>query len=239
MPQRFAIVVFPGTWSDVDWYHAISGPLGAEVEYVFHKQTNLTGFDAVVLPGGFSYGDYLRPGAIAHLSPVMNSVIEFANAGGLVIGSCNGFQVLCEAKLLPGALMRNQSLQFRCQPQYLRVERAVAPFTSVVSEGDVISIPVSHGDGNYFVDSTTLGNMEANGQVVLRYCTAKGEVTEAANPNGSLANIAGVINETRNVLGLMPHPERAVEADVGGTDGLVILQSMLQALHRREREPWS
>jgi phosphoribosylformylglycinamidine synthase I len=230
MPQRFAIVVFPGTWSDVDWYHAISGPLGADAEYVFHKQTDLSGFDAVVLPGGFSYGDYLRPGAIAHLSPVMNSVIEFANAGGPVIGSCNGFQVLCESRLLPGALMRNQGLQFRCQPQHLLVERAAAPFTSIVHVGDVISIPVSHGDGNYFVEPETLKSMKANGQVALRYCTADGLVTKDANPNGSLDNIAGVTNEAGNVLGLMPHPERVVEAKLGGTDGLLFLQSMLEAL---------
>ncbi|MDA1036530.1 MAG: phosphoribosylformylglycinamidine synthase subunit PurQ [Chloroflexi bacterium] len=233
MPARFAIVVFPGTWSDVDWYHAITGPLGADAEYVFHKQTDLSGFDAVVLPGGFSYGDYLRPGAIAHLSPVMSSVIEFANAGGPVIGSCNGFQVLCESRLLPGALMRNQSLQFRCQPQHLLVERAVAPFTSVVRAGDVLSIPVSHGDGNYFADPETLKSMEANGQIALRYCDARGQVTDAANPNGSLANIAGVTNEAGNVLGLMPHPERVVEAELGGTDGLVFLRSMLEALHEK------
>jgi len=235
MPPRFAIIVFPGTWSDADWYHAITGPLGAEAEYVFHKQSDLSGFDAVVLPGGFSYGDYLRPGAIAHLSPVMSSVIDFANAGGPVIGSCNGFQVLCESRLLPGALMRNQSLQFRCQPQHLLVERALAPFTSVVSQSDVLSIPVSHGDGNYFVDSKTLTRMEANGQIALRYCDAWGQVTTDANPNGSLANIAGVTNEAGNVLGLMPHPERVVEPELGGTDGLIFLRSMIEALHEKAR----
>jgi phosphoribosylformylglycinamidine synthase I len=233
MPSRFAIVVFPGTWSDVDWHHAITGVLGADAEYVFHKQTDLTGFDAVVLPGGFSYGDYLRPGAIAHLSPVMRSVIDFAAAGGPVIGSCNGFQVLCESGLLPGALMRNQSLQFRCQPQNLLVERAAAPFTSLTKVSDVISIPVSHGDGNYYADPETLASMEANGQIAFRYCDANGDVTQAANPNGSLNNIAGVTNEAGNVLGLMPHPERVVEPELGGTDGLLFLRSMLESLHER------
>jgi phosphoribosylformylglycinamidine synthase len=237
MANRFAIVVFPGTWSDVDWHHAITGVLGEESEYVFHKQTDLSSFDAVVLPGGFSYGDYLRPGAIAHLSPVMQSVIDFANAGGLVIGSCNGFQVLCESGLLPGALMRNQSLQFRCQPQHLLVERAAAPFTSVTSVGDILSIPVSHGDGNYYADAETLERITANGQIAFRYCEADGSVTPGANPNGSLQNIAGVTNEAGNVLGLMPHPERVVEPELGGTDGLVFLRSILEALHERPTSP--
>jgi phosphoribosylformylglycinamidine synthase len=233
MPLRFAIVVFPGTWSDVDWHNALAGVLNTGAEYVFHKQTNLSGFDAVVVPGGFSYGDYLRPGAIARFSPVMRSIVEFAEDGGPVIGSCNGFQILCEAGLLPGALMRNQSLQFRCQPQHLLVERATAPFTSLAQPGDVLSIPVSHGDGNYYVDDATLEQMEANGQIVMRYCTADGDVSEAANPNGSRANIAGVCNEAGNVFGLMPHPERVVEPELGGTDGLVIMRSMLEALHER------
>jgi phosphoribosylformylglycinamidine synthase I len=237
MANRFAIVVFPGTWSDVDWHHAITGVLGEESEYVFHKQTDLSSFDAVVLPGGFSYGDYLRPGALAHLSPVMQSVIDFANAGGPVIGSCNGFQVLCESGLLPGALMRNQSLQFRCQPQHLLVESAAVPFTSATSVGDVLSIPVSHGDGNYYVDRDVLQRMEANGQIALRYCEADGSVTPGANPNGSLHNIAGVTNAAGNVLGLMPHPERVVEPELGGTDGLIFLRSMLEALHERTNAP--
>jgi phosphoribosylformylglycinamidine synthase I len=233
MTSRFAIVVFPGTWSDVDWHYAITGVLGEEAEYVFHKQTDLTGFDAVILPGGFSYGDYLRPGAIAHLSPIMGSVKDFAAAGGPVIGSCNGFQVLCESGLLPGALMRNQSLQFRCQPQHLVIERAAVPFTSLTTVGQIIAIPVSHGDGNYYADPDTLSRMEANGQVAFRYCDAAGAVTHAANPNGSLNNIAGVTNEAGNVMGLMPHPERVVEAELGGTDGLLFLRSMLEALHER------
>ena len=233
MTARFAIVVFPGTWSDVDWHHALTNVLGVEAEYVFHKQTDLSGFDCVVLPGGFSYGDYLRPGAIARFSPVMQSIVDFSRTGGPVIGSCNGFQVLCEAGLLPGALMRNSSLQFRCHPQHLLVERAAAPFTALARAGDVLAIPVSHGDGNYYADDRTLAMLVANGQVAFRYCTPEGDVTDEANPNGSRSNIAGVTNEAGNVLGLMPHPERAVEPELGGTDGLVILRSMLEALHER------
>ena len=213
---------------------AFDSVLKASARLVWHKEPELPpGTRAVVLPGGFSYGDYLRPGAIAHLSPIMSSVIEFANVGGPVIGSCNGFQVLCESRLLPGALMRNQSLQFRCQTQHLRVERAAAPFTSLARPGDVLSIPISHGDGNYHADDETLARLEANGQIAFRYCTAGGDVTDDANPNGSRANIAGITNEAGNVLGLMPHPERAVEAALGGTDGLVVLRSIQEAVHER------
>ncbi len=233
MTVRFAIVVFPGTWSEVDWHAALTGIMGEQAEYVFHKQTDLSGFDGVVLPGGFSYGDYLRPGAIARFSPVMQAIVDFANVGGPVIGSCNGFQVLCESGLLPGALMRNQNLQFRCHPQHLLVERTAAPFTSAAKAGDVLSIPVSHGDGNYYVNDATLARMDANGQIALRYCDAQGTVSESANPNGSRDNIAGVTNEAGNVLGLMPHPERVVEPELGGTDGLVIMRSMAEALHQR------
>ena len=233
MSTKYAIVVFPGTWSERDWHAAIVDVLGETAEYVFHKETGLSGADCVVLPGGFSYGDYLRPGAIARFSPIMQAVADFADAGGPVIGSCNGFQVLCESGLLPGALMRNGSLQFRCQEQHLRVERAAAPFTSLARPGDVLSIPISHGDGNYYADDETLTRLEANGQIALRYCTAEGEVTEDANPNGSRASIAGITNEAGNVLGLMPHPERAVEAALGGTDGLVVLRSLQEAVHGR------
>ncbi|MEX2599423.1 MAG: phosphoribosylformylglycinamidine synthase subunit PurQ [Dehalococcoidia bacterium] len=229
--MKFGIVVFPGTWSDTDWHHAIRDCLGADADYIFHKQTELKGYDCIVMPGGFSYGDYLRPGAIASNSPVMDAVADFARNGGPVIGSCNGFQVLCEAGLLPGALLRNRHLQFRCQEQHLRVERAAAPFTSLADGNAVLSIPVSHGDGNYFVDDETLAEMEANGQILFRYCDPDGEVTEAANPNGSRFNIAGVTNAAGNVLGVMPHPERAVEAGLGGTDGLVILRSIAESVH--------
>ena len=233
MAPRYGIIVFPGTWSDVDWRDALAGVMGADAEYVFHKETSVAGFDCLIVPGGFSYGDYLRPGAIARFSPVMPAVVEFANLGGPVLGSCNGFQALCEAGLLPGALMRNASLEFRCQPQHLRVERAAAPFTSLARAGDVLSAPVSHGDGNYYVDDAALERMEANGQIAFRYCDATGAVTPEANPNGSRANIAGVTNEAGNVLGLMPHPERVVEPALGGTDGLVLLRSLDEALHER------
>ena len=233
MAARYGIVVFPGTWSDTDWREAVV-VLGAESEYVFHKKTDVSRFDCLIIPGGFSYGDYLRPGAIARFSPVMRAVVDFANAGGPVLGSCNGFQVLCESGLLPGALMRNANLEFRCQPQHLLVERAAAPFTSLARQGDVLSIPVSHGDGNYFVDDATLMRLEENGQIAFRYCAEDGQVTPDANPNGSRANIAGVTNEAGNVLGLMPHPERVVEAALGaGTDGLKILRSIDEALHER------
>ena len=234
MANRYAVVVFPGTWSEVDWQAAIVDVLGESADLVVLKQTDLNGYDCVVLPGGFSYGDYLRPGAIARFSPVMQAIVDYANAGGPVIGSCNGFQVLCESGLLPGALMRNRSLQFRCQPQHLLVERAAAPFTSLMHQGDVLSIPVSHGDGNYYVDDDSLARMEANGQIAFRYCDARGNVTDTANPNGSLHNIAGVTNEAGNVMGLMPHPERVVEDTLGaGTDGLLILRSIQEALHER------
>ncbi len=235
MTASYGVIVFPGTWSDTDWRDAIEGVLGAQAEYVFHKETDVSRFDCLVVPGGFSYGDYLRPGAIARFSPVMRALSEFAAAGGPVIGSCNGFQVLCESGLLPGALMRNASLEFRCQPQHLKVERVAAPFTSLMREGDVLAIPVSHGDGNYYADADTFARMEANGQIAFRYCDEAGSVTPEANPNGSLANIAGVTNEAGNVLGLMPHPERVVEEALGGTDGLRILRSIDEALHEHAR----
>ena len=235
MAASYGVIVFPGTWSDTDWRDAIEGVLGAQAEYVFRKETDVSRFDCLVVPGGFSYGDYLRPGAIARFSPVMRALTEFAAAGGPVIGSCNGFQVLCESGLLPGALMRNASLEFRCQPQHLLVERVAAPFTSLMREHDVLSIPVSHGDGNYYADGETLTRMEANGQIAFRYCDATGAVTPEANPNGSLANIAGVTNEAGNVLGLMPHPERVVEEALGGTDGLLLLRSLDEALHESTR----
>ena len=227
--MRFGIVVFPGTWSETDCYHAVRDALGEQAEYVWHKETSVAGFDCLVLPGGFSYGDYLRPGAIARFSPVMPAVVEFASRGGLVIGICNGFQILCEAGLLPGALMRNSHLQFRCQWANLRVENAATSFTNQAKAGDVLRIPISHGDGNYFADDETLAALEANGQVVFRYCAADGSLDLSANPNGSRSHIAGIVNRAGNVLGMMPHPERAVEAALGGTDGLVVLRSMVHA----------
>ena len=234
MSNKFGVLVFPGTWSEGDWLYALSEVMGLNAEYVFHKQTNLHEFDCLVSPGGFSYGDYLRPGAIARFSPVMGSLIKFANAGGPVVGSCNGFQVLCEAGLLPGALIRNKSLEFRCQSQNLRVANNNSPFTSELDIDEILSLPISHGDGNYFVDEQTLAQMESNGQIACQYCNSDGEITDESNPNGSVSNIAGVTNESGNVLGLMPHPERVVEQILGGTDGLKLLASINNFLSRPE-----
>ncbi len=234
MSNKFGVLVFPGTWSEGDWLYALSEVMGLNAEYVFHKQTNLHEFDCLVIPGGFSYGDYLRPGAIARFSPVMGSLIKFANAGGPVVGSCNGFQVLCEAGLLPGALIRNKSLEFRCQSQNLRVVNNNSPFTSELDIDEILSLPISHGDGNYFVDEQTLAQMESNGQIAFQYCNSDGEITDESNPNGSVSNIAGVTNESGNVLGLMPHPERVVEQILGGTDGLKLLASINNFLSRPE-----
>ena len=227
--MRFAVVVFPGTWSDGDCYYVLDTLMGQEVEYVWHRQHDLSAFDCVVLPGGFSYGDYLRAGAIARFSPVMEAVAAHAERGGLVYGICNGFQILCEAGLLPGALMRNDSLQFRCQPVHLRVENVDTPFTTECDLGQVLTIPISHGDGSYYADAATLAALEETGRVVFRYTTPGGVITPEANPNGSLNNIAGIINERGNILGMMPHPERASEALMGGKDGLLIWRSILQS----------
>lgn len=230
MSTRFGIVVFPGTWSDEDCHHAISDVMGHKADYIFHKETNLTNYDCLILPGGFSYGDYLRPGAIARFSPIMESVIEFANAGGLVIGICNGFQILCESGLLPGTLMRNNQLQFRCQWVDLRVEKTQSPFTQSFSANQLIKIPISHGDGNYFADSSTLRELENNNQVAFRYVSTSGSVSKETNPNGSISHIAGITNKPGNVLGMMPHPERAVEEILGGEDGKMIFQSIVRSL---------
>lgn len=227
--MKFGVVVFPGSNCDLDAYHLVKDVLGKPVEYIWHQEESVAGFDCVILPGGFSYGDYLRCGAIARFSPVMKSVVAFARGGGLVIGICNGFQVLLEAGLLPGALYRNISLQFRCLFTHLKVENFQTPFTSGLEAGRALKIPIAHGEGNYYADADMLRRMEANGQIVFRYATADGEVTEAANPNGSLANIAGVCNETKNVLGMMPHPERAGEAALGSEDGRLIFQSILKS----------
>ena len=231
--MRAAVVVFPGSWSDGDCVFALER-LGVEARRVWHRETDLGGAELVVLPGGFSYGDYLRCGAIARFSPVMQAVRAYAEAGGLVIGICNGFQILCEAGLLPGVLMRNASLQFRCQPVHLVVpDLATAhasPFTAAIEPGRVLRIPISHGEGNYFADPATVEQLEAEERVAFRYCSADGLVTPEANPNGSVANIAGVLNEGRNVLGMMPHPERASDPLLGGEDGNAIWQSVLASL---------
>ena len=224
--MKFGIVVFPGTWSDTDCYHVVDQVLREPVEYVWHEETDLSAYDCVVLPGGFSYGDHLRAGALARFSPVMKSVEKLAGDGGLVIGICNGFQILCEAGLLPGVLTRNAHLQFRCQWVNLRIERAAGSFTGAGSDGQVLRVPISHGEGNYYADTDTLDRLESRGQVAFRYCTPDGEVTEGGNPNGSARNIAGITNERGNVLGMMPHPERCCEEIVGGTDGRVIFESI-------------
>jgi len=228
--MKFAIVVFPGSNCDHDAYHAVKHVLGQQAEWVWHRDTDLRGADAVILPGGFSYGDYLRTGAIARFSPVMARVAEFAAAGGPVLGICNGFQVLLEVGLLPGAMLRNKGLKFICQHVYLRVEQTDTPFTRGARRGQVLKIPVAHGEGNYYAEPETLQRIEANRQVVFRYCDPNGTVGEDWNPNGSVASIAGICNERRNVVGLMPHPERACERALGSADGLVILESVVAAL---------
>jgi phosphoribosylformylglycinamidine synthase I len=231
---RLAVVVFPGTWSERDFVH-VAGLLGWRARTVWHTETELGDADAVVLPGGFAHGDHLRTGAIARFSPVMEAVSEFAQRGGPVIGSCNGFQILCEAGMLPGALMRNDHLQFRCDWQWLRVEHTVGPWlaSQEMTAGDLIRLPISHGEGRYYADEATLDDLEAAGRVVLRYTDSTGSPSADANPNGSLRSIAGIVNERGNVLGLMPHPERASEAEVGGTDGLRILRSLERWLTRQ------
>jgi phosphoribosylformylglycinamidine synthase len=229
--MRFAVLVFPGTWSEKDCKYAIEHGLGSEhtADLVWHRDSNLDRYDAVVIPGGFSYGDHLRTGAIARFSPVMEAVARHAEAGKPVIGICNGFQILCEAHLLPGVLMRNDSMQFRCVPTHLRIENADTIFTRAGAAGQVLMVPISHGEGNYQADEATIEQLEAEKRVVFRYVTPEGEQTDDANPNGSLNNIAGIINERGNVLGMMPHPERASEALLGGDDGLVIFRSMVES----------
>lgn len=224
--MKFGVVVFPGSNCDHDTYHIISKVIGQPVDFIWHKEENISGYDVIFLPGGFSYGDYLRSGAIARFSPVMRSVVRFAREGGLVMGICNGFQILCEAGLLPGALLRNRDLKFICQHVNVRVENTDTPFTSACKEGQVLSIPVAHGEGNYFCNPETLAELESNDQVLFRYCDAEGNVTEAANPNGSLNNIAGICNRERNVLGMMPHPERAAEDLLNSRDGRIIFRSL-------------
>jgi len=228
--MRFGVVVLPGTWSDCDFHYVISEALHQPVKYLWHRDRDLSGFDCVILPGGFSYGDYLRAGAVAGRSPVVDALPDFVARGGYVLGSCNGFQILCEARLLPGALMRNECLQYRCQSTQLRVENVETPFTRGMRAGQVLTMPISHGEGKYYAEPDTLAALRRNRQVVFRYATAEGQLTKAANPNGSLENIAGIINEDGTVLGLMPHPERAAERAMGGTDGLLIFQSLLGTL---------
>lgn len=230
--MRFAVIRFPGSNCDQDCVLALESFPGVEARYVWHKDKSLEGFDAVVLPGGFSYGDYLRCGAIARFSPIMGAVKEAADAGKLVIGICNGFQILCESRLLPGALIRNRGLHFLCKHVSLRVEDACSDFTNAGKVGDVWNIPIAHGEGAYCVSSEELGELERNGQVLLRYSDTAGAVGEASNPNGSVGNIAGIRNRAGNVFGLMPHPERACEATLGSTDGRYIFQSMIKTFQK-------
>ena len=231
--MKFGVVVFPGTWSDRDCLHALGPVMGHEAVAIWHQDTDLQGCDCIVLPGGFSYGDYLRAGAIARFAPVMGAIQEFAARGGLVLGICNGFQILLEAGLLPGAMLRNASLEFRCQWTHLRVENAATPFTRACRTGQVLRIPISHGEGNYFADDATLAELEASGGILFRYCAPNGAITPEANPNGARRNIAGIVNAARNVAALMPHPERCAEAALGGEDGQLIFGSLVAELAER------
>jgi phosphoribosylformylglycinamidine synthase len=242
--MKFGVVIFPGSNCDTDAWHALHDQMGAPVEYIWHQETDLSGFDCVVLPGGFSYGDYLRTGAVARFSPVMNAVTEFAGKGGVVIGICNGFQILLEAGLLPGAMMRNVGQTFVCKHVNIRVETTDTPYTRAMqqgaglrlrsasphperSRGAVLRIPIAHGEGNYYADAETLAELKRNDQIVFRYCTPDGEITPEANPNGSLENIAGICNRERNVMGMMPHPERCTDPLLGSSDGRLVWGSLL------------
>ncbi len=228
--MKFGVVVFPGSNCDHDAFYAIRNILKKPVEFIWHQSEDLANCDAIILPGGFSYGDYLRTGAIARFSPVMKSVGKFAKSGGMVLGVCNGFQILLEAGLLPGAMMRNSGLRFICRHVHIRVEQTDTPFTNAAMKGQVLKVPIAHSDGNYTCDESTLAELEKHQQVVFRYTTADGSDDAAGNPNGSTANIAGICNRQRNVAGLMPHPERAVESALDSADGLVIFRSMVEAL---------
>lgn len=232
--MKIGVVVFPGSNCDHDCQYVFKDLLRQHVEMIWHKETSLAGLDVVVLPGGFSYGDYLRTGAIARFSPVMGAVKAFANKGGLVIGICNGFQILLEAGLLPGVMLRNTSLNFICKDVFVKVENAATRFTNRCASGQVLKIPIAHADGNYYTDPVTLGGIKANAQVIFRYCTADGKVTPEANPNGSLDNIAGIMNADGNVLGMMPHPERNAESILGNEDGRLIFMSMLTSFGTSE-----
>ena len=226
--MKFGVVVFPGSNCDYDCYHVLKHVLNQQAEFVWHKDWDIKKFDCIVLPGGFSYGDYLRTGAIARFSPVMESVVHHSNQGKPVIGICNGFQILLEAGLLPGAMLRNDSLKFVCRHVYLRVENTETPFTRKTKKNEVLKVPVAHGEGNYFAPKPVLDELIKNRQILLRYTDETGAVTEGANPNGSVENIAGICNLKGNVFGLMPHPERASEKELGSTDGIKIFQSILE-----------
>jgi|TARA_B100001750_G_scaffold173296_1_gene141509 phosphoribosylformylglycinamidine synthase len=225
--KKFGIIIFPGTWSDKDCYYAINNILNNEAKYIWHKETNIDDFDCLVLPGGFSYGDYLRPGAIARFSPIMNEIINFAKTGKPIIGICNGFQILCEAKLLPGILLPNDIMEFRCTTTYLKVQNSNSIFTNQCNENDILNIPISHGEGNYFANDDTIKDLEENKRILFKYSSISGNITKASNPNGSTNNIAGIINKKGNVLGMMPHPERSCEKSLGSEDGNLIFKSIM------------
>jgi phosphoribosylformylglycinamidine synthase len=228
--MKFAVVVFPGSNCDHDAYHAVKHVLGQQAEFIWHKETDLKGSDAVILPGGFSHGDYLRTGAIARFSPVMNTVKSAAAAGRPVLGICNGFQILLEAGLLPGAMLRNRGLKFRCEHVHIRVEETDTPFTLLCRPRQVLRVPIAHGEGNYFTTPDEFERLKANRQIVFRYVDADGNATDEANPNGSVDSVAGICSAARNVVGLMPHPERACELAVGSADGLVMLESVVKSV---------
>jgi phosphoribosylformylglycinamidine synthase I len=228
--MKFGVVVFPGANCDHDAFYAIANVLHKPVEFIWHQSQDLANCDCIILPGGFAYGDYLRTGAIARFSPVMKSVERFGNSGGMVLGICNGFQILLEAGLLPGAMMRNSGLRYICRQVHIRVEETDTPFTNAAQKGQILRIPIAHNEGNYNVDEATLAELESNRQIIFRYTTPDGSDDASGNPNGSMANIAGICNRERNVAGLMPHPERAVEFALDSADGLVIFQSMIEAL---------
>jgi phosphoribosylformylglycinamidine synthase len=230
--MRFGVVVFPGTNCDLDCHYVLGTVFKQPVDYVWHRETDVSAYDCLVVAGGFSYGDYLRAGAIARFSPVMQSIERFAAAGGLVLGICNGFQILTEAGLLPGALMPNECLQFRCQWVNVRVENANTPFTSACRQGQVLRLPIKHYEGRYFATDEQIAEMEANGQIVLRYCTPEGALTAESNPNGSRNHIAGIVNKAGNVFGLMPHPEHAAELELGSADGGLIFASILRGFSK-------
>jgi phosphoribosylformylglycinamidine synthase I len=231
--MKIAVVQFPGSNCDQDCLRALRDGVRVQAEYLWHKETSISGFDAAVLPGGFSYGDYLRCGAIARFSPIMKPIISAALDGMPVIGICNGFQILCEAGLLPGALIRNESLHFVCRPVWLRTENSETPFTEKLAKNRLLRMPVAHGEGSYFADARTLGVLESQNQVVFRYVNESGEPTRKSNPNGSLANIAGICNEQRNILGMMPHPDRAWDRRLGSEDGGLLFESLIQYLESK------
>jgi phosphoribosylformylglycinamidine synthase len=232
--MKFGVIVFPGSNCDHDAYHVVSKHVGQPVDFIWHKETDLSGFDALIVPGGFSYGDYLRAGALAQFSPVMTAVKDFAAQGKFVFGICNGFQILCEAGLLPGALIRNQNLHFICRHVTLKVENDNTPYTSELEAGEILTIPIAHAEGNYVCDDETFQQLKENNQIVFRYCDETGEITDESNPNGARSNIAGISNLERNVLGMMPHPERACEELLGSNDGRDIFRSLTNAIAKND-----